>query len=56
MLSAAFLACTLMVAGLPPFSGFLAKFAEKRTVPYGIALAAAALTVYPKSIWVQSII
>jgi prepilin peptidase CpaA len=36
--------------------GFLAKFAEKRTVPYGIALAAAALTVYPKSIWVQSII
>ncbi|MDP3592676.1 MAG: cation:proton antiporter, partial [Phenylobacterium sp.] len=27
VLSAAFLACTLMVAGLPPFSGFLAKFA-----------------------------
>jgi len=27
VLSAAFLACTLMVAGLPPFSGFLAKLA-----------------------------
>lgn len=36
--------------------GFLARFAERRQVPYGIALAAAALVVYPNSVWMRSLL
>jgi prepilin peptidase CpaA len=36
--------------------GFLAKFSEHRRLPYGIALSAAALLVYPNTIWMNAII
>lgn len=36
--------------------GFLANFQRHRTVPYGIALAAAALAVYPSTVWIKILV
>lgn len=36
--------------------GFLAQFGERKTVPYGIALAAAALVVYPASPFMRALL
>ncbi len=36
--------------------GFLADFQRHRTVPYGIALAAAALAVYPSTVWIKILV
>jgi len=33
--------------------GFLARFQEHRRVPYGIALSAAALQIFPETVWMR---
>ncbi len=33
--------------------GFLARFQENRRVPYGIALSAAALQIFPETVWMR---
>jgi prepilin peptidase CpaA len=33
--------------------GFLARFQEHRRVPYGVALSAAALQIFPETLWMR---